>query len=170
MRLFSHLYGSEWEESGRVAIPKRPQPHYETLAEQVMANRNEVIALHEEVHRLSQDLTQAMVLNRSLVKLLIEQGVIPVESLQGALAETLEDLYPPIEESTTPSRFCDECGRPFAYFGQKCAFCSEVPATVPSTTGPNALEEQSEPSQSGENTGKNIKSALRTKKNKKKAT
>lgn len=186
MKFYSYLFGSEWEESGRALIPQRQQPHYDTLAEQVMANRNEVIALQSEIHRLSQDLTQAMVLNRVLLKLLLEQGVASAEALQMALSDTLQEVYPPLEPGATPSRFCDECGRPFVCLGQKCAYCLEAVLAEPSAEAsevdsdaptpeseaaePTEVAEQNVPSESGSDESGSAKRAPRAKKSKKKSS
>lgn len=125
MKFFRRLFGSEWEESSPALVPQRPQPHYDTLAEQVMANRNEVIALHGEIQRLSSDLVQSLVLNRALIKLLVEQGVASSDVLQSILAQTLDHVYPAVEAGVAPSRFCEDCGRAFVFWGQRCAYCLE---------------------------------------------
>lgn len=126
MKFYSMLFGSDWEAMGHAPYQHWHQPHYDSLAEQVMANRNEVTTLHNEVQRLSHDLAQSMVLNRALVKLLLSQGVSSPELLEATLRNALAESYPPIDPSTRPSRFCEECGRPLTHLGQKCPYCREI--------------------------------------------
>lgn len=126
MKFYSMLFGSDWEAMGHAPYQHWHQPHYDSLAEQVMANRNEVTTLHNEVQRLSHDLAQSMVLNRALVKLLLSQGVGSPEVLEETLRNALAESYPPLDPSLRASRFCEECGRPLTHLGQKCPYCTEL--------------------------------------------
>ena len=131
MRFFSQLYDSLWRQHGDEFSKARQNRHYGSMAEQVMANRNEVLHLQGELDRVSHDLSLAMTLNRALIKLLVSEGVGTPEKLEQVLGETLLESRIAQEEGEAPSRFCEDCGRPLAHPGRACPFCTELALASP---------------------------------------
>ena len=126
MEIFSLLFDSQWRERGDAQIHSRYNQHYDSMAEQVMANRSEVAYLHSELNRVSQDLAQSMLLNRALLKQLLSNGQINKADLQKTLESVIAEHQPVIDPQEYPSRFCENCGRPLPSPGRKCPYCSEV--------------------------------------------
>jgi hypothetical protein len=126
MKFFSQLFDSDWRERGDTHSRTRQGRHYESLAEQVMASRKEILLLQGELDRVSQDLAQAMVLNRTVVKLLLSQGLCDSDTLEKLLAETLQESKQATDPEHSPSRFCEDCGRPLPKPGHTCPYCAEV--------------------------------------------
>ena len=126
MKFFSQLYDSLWRQHGDEFSKARQNRHYGSMAEQVMANRNEILHLQGELDRVSHDLSQAMTLNRALIKLLISEEVGTPEKLEQMLGETLLESRSEPADGEAPSRFCEECGRPLAHPGRACPYCTEL--------------------------------------------
>ena len=131
MKFFSQLYDSLWRQHGDEFSKARQNRHYGSMAEQVMANRNELLHLQGELDRVSHDLSQAMTLNRALIKLLVSEGVGTPEKLEQILGETLLESRTALAEGEAPSRFCEECGRPLAHPGRACPYCTELALVSP---------------------------------------
>jgi hypothetical protein len=129
MKLFRRLFDSEWRERGDASVRARFTQHHDSMAEQVMANRNEVAFLHGELNRLSQDLAHAMILNRALVKTLLGKDRPAPGDMQEALESILAE-HRPSKSAQSPSKFCEDCGRPLSEPGQKCPYCSEIEVKV----------------------------------------
>lgn len=126
MKLFSHLFDSTWRQNGDEFSRARQNRHYDSMAEQVMATRNEMLHLQGELERLSQDLAQTLTFNRMLVKLLVSEGVCTPQKLEQLLQETLTQSEVQLGENETPSRFCENCGRPLSHPGRSCSYCTEL--------------------------------------------
>ena len=144
MKFFSQLYDSLWRQHGDEFSKARQQRHYGSMAEQVMANRNEILHLQGELDRVSQDLSQAMTLNRALIKLLVSEGVGTPEKLEQVLGETLLESRIAPAQDEAPSRFCEECGRPLAHPGRACPFCTELALVSPVSQEEEEEEEEEE--------------------------
>ena len=138
------------------------------MAEQVMATRNETLHLQGELDRLSQDLAQSMVLNRVLVKLLLSEGLCSPERLEQLLGETLSESELELAENETPSRFCEDCGRPLSHPGRSCPYCSELSFEVASSQEAESSEAEEEPESSKTPATNKDKSSGTGKKKKKK--
>lgn len=136
MELFKQLFDSNWRERGDQSAFARVNQHYDSMAGQVMANRNEVAYLYGELNRVSQDLAQSMLLNRALVKVLVAQGVVSPEKLQEVFNEVLKEHEPFVDDAHLPSKFCEDCGRPLPTPGQKCPFCGGIELQVPEPKAP----------------------------------
>ena len=139
MKFFTQLYNSLWRQHGDEFSKARQHRHYGSMAEQVMGNRNEILHLQGELDRVSHDLSQAMTLNRALIKLLVSEGVGTPEKLEQMLGETLLESRLELAEDEAPSRFCEECGRPLAHPGRACPYCTELALVSP------AAHEEQEP-------------------------
>ena len=144
MKFFSQLYDSLWRQHGDEFSKARQNRHYGSMAEQVMANRNEILHLQGELDRVSHDLSQALTLNRALVKLLVSEGIGTAEKLEQILGETLLE-----SRMELASRFCEECGRPLAHPGRACPYCTELALVSPvlqeEAPEPEAAEEGDTP-------------------------
>ena len=149
MKFFSQLYDSLWRQHGDEFSKARQNRHYGSMAEQVMANRNELLHLQGELDRVSHDLSQAMTLNRALVKLLVSEGIGTAEKLEQILGETLLESRMELADDDAPSRFCEECGRPLAHPGRACPYCTELALVSPvlqeEAPEPEAAEEGDTP-------------------------
>ena len=145
MKFFSQLYDSLWRQHGDEFSKARQNRHYGSMAEQVMANRNEILHLQGELDRVSHDLSQAMTLNRALIKLLISEEVGTPEKLEQMLGETLLESRSEPADGEAPSRFCEECGRPLAHPGRACPYCTELALMNPFLQEEEEEEEVSEP-------------------------
>ncbi|MCA9779058.1 MAG: zinc ribbon domain-containing protein [Candidatus Eremiobacteraeota bacterium] len=144
MKFFTQLYNSLWRQHGDEFSKARQHRHYGSMAEQVMGNRNEILHLQGELDRVSHDLSQAMTLNRALIKLLVSEGVGTPEKLEQMLGETLLESRLELAENEAPSRFCEECGRPLAHPGRACPYCTELALVSPAAheeQQPEAVEE-----------------------------
>ena len=126
MKFFKQLFNSHWRERVDPQVVNRFSRHYDSMAEQVMANRKEIAYLHYEVNRLSGDLAQAMMLNRALIKHLLTEGGATPEQLEQALTEILTEHDTVADPTAPPSKFCEDCGRPLATPGRDCPYCSEL--------------------------------------------
>ena len=98
MKFFSQLYDSLWRQHGDEFSKARQNRHYGSMAEQVMANRNELLHLQGELDRVSHDLSQALTLNRALVKLLVSDQAGPSSPLNDH-PEDCEHLGPGLKDS-----------------------------------------------------------------------
>ena len=149
MKFFSQLYDSLWRQHGDEFSKARQNRHYGSMAEQVMANRNEILHLQGELDRASHDLSQALTLNRALVKLLVSEGIGTAEKLEQILGETLLESRMELADDDAPSRFCEECGRPLAHPGRACPYCTELALVSPvlqeEAPEPEAAEEGDTP-------------------------
>ena len=149
MKFFSQLYDSLWRQHGDEFSKARQNRHYGSMAEQVMANRNEILHLQGELDRVSHDLSQALTLNRALVKLLVSEGIGTAEKLEQILGETLLESRMELADDDAPSRFCAECGRPLAHPGRACPYCTELALVSPvlqeEAPEPEAAEEGDTP-------------------------
>jgi len=149
MKFFSQLYDSLWRQHGDEFSKARQNRHYGSMAEQVMANRNEILHLQGELDRVSHDLSQALTLNRALVKLLVSEGIGTAEKLEQILGETLLESRMELADDDAPSRFCEECGRPLAHPGRACPYCTELALVSPvlqeEAPEPEAAEEGDTP-------------------------
>lgn len=149
MKFFSQLYDSLWRQHGDEFSKARQNRHYGSMAEQVMANRNEILHLQGELDRVSHDLSQALTLNRALVKLLVSEGIGTAEKLEQILGETLLESRMALADDEAPSRFCEECGRPLARPGRACPYCTELALVSPvlqeEAPEPEAAEEGDTP-------------------------
>ena len=143
MKFFSQLYDSLWRQHGDEFSKARQHRHYGSMAEQVMGNRNEILHLQSELDRVSHDLSQAMTLNRALIKLLVSEGVGTPEKLEQILGETLLESRIEAGENEAPSRFCEECGRPLAHPGRACPYCTELTLAGPTTPEEDEQEPES---------------------------
>lgn len=131
MEFFSRLFDSQWSEREDAGVRDRYSRHYDSMAGQVMASRNEIACLHSEVNRISQDLAQSVMLNRVLLKLLAAKGVATPEEMQTLLYSVLEEHRLEVGQEGFLSRFCENCGRPLPVVGQKCAYCTEIELPQP---------------------------------------
>lgn len=149
MKFFSQLYDSLWRQHGDEFSKARQNRHYGSMAEQVMANRNEILHLQGELDRVSHDLSQALTLNRALVKLLVSEGIGTAEKLEQIVGETLLESRMELADDEAPSRFCEECGRPLAHPGRACPYCTELALVSPvlqeEAPEPEAAEEGDTP-------------------------
>lgn len=129
MEFFSQLFNSDWRQSGDDVSRTRQSRHFDSMAEQVMANRSEVLFLQSELDRVSQDLARSMVLNRTLIRLLLSEKICDPERLEHMLAETLAEGKEAMDSTVLPSKFCEDCGRPLPQPGQACPYCTEIAFT-----------------------------------------
>ena len=141
MRIFSLLFDSLWRQNGDRFSEARQNRQYDSMPEQVMATRKEVLHLQGELDRLSQDLAQTLTLNRVLVKLMVTEGVCTAERLEQLLEETLAQSKVELGENESPSRFCENCGRPLSHPGRSCPYCTELSLPEPSPVEAEALVE-----------------------------
>lgn len=130
MKFFSKLFDSDWRERGDASSRARQGRQHESMAQQVMANRSEILFLQSELDRVSHDLAQTLLLNRALVKLILSQKVCSAEALEETLAQTLRESQQQGAPEATPSRFCEDCGRPLPQPGFGCPYCGEVVVPV----------------------------------------
>ncbi|MFA5503864.1 MAG: hypothetical protein WC314_15555 [Vulcanimicrobiota bacterium] len=135
MELFGRLFDSRWRERGDAQVRARYSQHFDSMAEQVMANRHEIAYLHAEINRLSQDLSGSLLLNRALIRHLLESGHAPPE-LEAAMQAILADHQPPQDPEGPISKFCENCGRPLADAGHKCSYCVEIEISLPPENEP----------------------------------
>ena len=126
MKFFSRLFDSDWRAHGDSYARTRQERHYESMPEQVIANRKEIIHLQSELDRVSGDLAQAIVLNRTLTRLLISQKLCKPEDHEKMLTETLEESRQDLSPDDAPSKFCEDCGRPLPRSKQTCPYCKEA--------------------------------------------
>jgi hypothetical protein len=126
MKFFSQLFDSNWRERGDTQSRTRQGQHYDSMPEQVMANRKEIMFLQSEMDRVSQDLAQAMVLNRTLVKFILSEKLCKPDTLEKLLEDTVQESKLEIAPGVAPSKFCEDCGRPLPQPGKTCPYCSEI--------------------------------------------
>ena len=126
MNFFGQLFDGDWRAFGDSASQARQSQHFQSMPEQVMGNRTEIQFLQGEIDRVSQDLARAMLLNRTLVKLMLSEKVCDSERLEKLLVETMAESEPSEEPGVRLSKFCVDCGRPLPQPGKACPYCTEI--------------------------------------------
>ncbi len=120
MALFSYLFDSDFKKRVREEERRSDKDRLEGVAQDPVEEQ-------ATIRRLREDLARVLVLNRSLITLLINKGVITLPELAELAKEiNLEEDAEQARPDSKQSKFCKDCGRPNYRSRANCVYCGSL--------------------------------------------